>query len=406
MQPARQTMSLLAPDDTADAVDAWAATHDLVTAPSAGLMPRRAFLRMAAGATVGLPLALAGCGQKTPVAAFRRDFAILYGAETPLDIGRRLTLRAREQHVGPTLTWAGENGLANQLVQWVRDNSGLGQFDPATNSTPPSHGALVVPVAFLDVIEPLLATAMQRGFKVVAYPRPIRHQNAAIVIDAVRAATMLAEHAATWARARLGGRGDVLLAMPPAFEVKIGDPWAAAAAAEVQQAIRATLTRAAPGLRIAATLHGYLQPEELFARALAANPSVRMILTSDDTMGLNAAGALRAHHPVAARRDLYVGALGLPCVRSHAILREVERDDVLRAVVAAGPRDFANALIDVPRALLRGDSPGNVRLPLYVLAPGSSALRGGGYSADYLAHPPSTGPDGLLYNPAEERSPS
>jgi hypothetical protein len=67
-------------------------------------MPRRAFLRMAAGATVGLPLALAGCGEKTPVAAFRADYAILDAASSPPDIGRLLKQRAREQHVAPTLT--------------------------------------------------------------------------------------------------------------------------------------------------------------------------------------------------------------------------------------------------------------------------------------------------------------
>jgi ABC-type sugar transport system substrate-binding protein len=366
---------------------------------------RRAFLRMAAGATLGLPFVLAACGEKTPVAASRSDFVInaIGGSPPPDDFGRLLAARAQAKRAIALYRLSGPLSVDSLLVPRLREESALGLFDPALNKRPPIHALIVAPAVHLELVEPLLANARAQGIKVVVYPRPVQAQDAAIVADSVEGATILARHAAAWARSRIRGRGEMLLVMPRADQVG-RDPFAPASDAE--RAIRATLAHDAPGLKIATTVRVTRNAQrDKLAPALAAHPAVRVVLLWDDGAAPAAASALRARHPAGTRDQLYVGAMGAPAVASRATFDELKRDDVLRVVVATGARDLANAMIDLPLAVLQGKAKGDVRLPFHTLTPGSSALRR--YSADYATRPSGKDySDQTLYTPSGNLPPA
>jgi hypothetical protein len=57
--------------------------HDVELLLSGGRVGRRALLRVAAGATLGLPLVLAACGEKVQVAKYRKDYVIDLAISVP-----------------------------------------------------------------------------------------------------------------------------------------------------------------------------------------------------------------------------------------------------------------------------------------------------------------------------------
>src|SRR5262249_34405532 len=97
-----------------------------------------------------------------------------------------------------------------------------------------------------------------------------------------------------------------------------------------------------------------------------------------------AVGATQAVR-AAGRTDVLVGALGAPALSSRATIDELNRGDILRAVVAVRPRDLANAIVDLPHAILTGEPAHDIKLEPQTLTPGSPALRA--HAADYSAEP-------------------
>jgi ABC-type sugar transport system substrate-binding protein len=346
---------------------------------------RRTLLRGAALAALGLPAALAGCGKTVKLEENTSTYRIIYaagGTNPPIgDLARLIGARARAVVMHPTLMVHN----AGDLVPTLKAFTGLGAFDARTN-TYQVQPLLVVAASQPAAIESILAQAIKHGTKIVAYPTALRHQTAAIRIDVVQAATMLAQHAAAWANTHNHGHGEVLLLLPNPADRGVLKPCQDDGPL-IEQTLRAALARAAPGLTIVGSARSYYAAlgEIVVRRALAAHPGVKMVLSWDDDPALGAATALGRHHSSAPHDSLYVGALGMPAVATRETLTVLARDDVLRVVIAARARDLANAMVDLPRTLLRGGSPRDIDLTLQTLTPGSAALTR--YSQDYSRTP-------------------
>ncbi|MEA2217604.1 MAG: ribose transport system substrate-binding protein [Solirubrobacteraceae bacterium] len=350
--------------------------------PDGELLDRRAVLRAAlragAGAALGLglPAALAGCGGGDKLnahskAVARRSIAIDYASYyAPIDDLRRLVL-ARARGVGAAVTFSDDAAGARAQLASLRTLTGA------------RGGFRVVVIAAFDAgsVEPIAAAALRDGIEIVTYVTPLQHRTAAIDVDPARTGALLATHAARWARARLGGRGTVLLVVPPAGVI-VPDPFVAGAARS-EPAIRSTLAARAPGLRIATTAGAYGTPDarQAVAQALGAHPGARIVLCWNDATAVGAAQALRDGHPAGERARLYAGGQGAPAIAARATLERLHGDDVLRCLVAPRLRDLANALVDVPRSLLRGEPARDIAPPIAVLTAGSSAVRA--YERDY-----------------------
>jgi ABC-type sugar transport system substrate-binding protein len=350
--------------------------------PAERLHDRRAVLRGAlrAGAGtvlgLGLPAALGGCGGGSELnahtkAVARRSIAIDYASYyAPIDDVRRLVLE-RAKQAGVTVTFSNDPaGSAAQL--------------PSLRTLTGERGGFkVVVIAAFDVaaVDPIAAAALKNGIKIVSYVTQLGHQTSAIEVDPARTGALLATHAAAWASSHLDGRGSVLIVVPPAGQT-VPDPFVTGAA-KSEPAIRSTLAAKAPGLRVAATAAAYGTPDarQAVGRALSAHPGVRIVLCWNDATAVGASQALRERHPAAERTRLYAGGQGAPAITTRATLEHLRHDDVLRCLVAPRLRDLANALVDVPRGLLRNQPAANLAPPIQVLTASSSALRG--YERDY-----------------------
>jgi ABC-type sugar transport system substrate-binding protein len=246
-------------------------------------------------------------------------------------------------------------------------------------------GFKVVAIAAFDAaaVDPIAAAALKDAIKIVSYVTPLAHQTAAITVDPARTGALLGAHAAQWAASRLGGRGSVLIVVPPPGQT-VPDPFVAGAA-KGEPAIRAALAAKAPRLHVAGTAAAYGTPDarQAVSRALSTHPDVRIVLCWNDATAVGASQALRARHPAGERARLYVGGVGAPAIATRATLERLRHDDVLRALVAPRLRDLANALVDLPRALLRGQPAHDLAPPLRVLTASSSWLAR--YERDYGA---------------------
>jgi ABC-type sugar transport system substrate-binding protein len=375
-------------------------------------------MRAGAAATLGagLPAALAGCGTTTP-APIKNEWVMKYltgsygsvagggvagSGSPPLgDLARLMRVRARALDVIPALIpWTtDEAGDIRALLAPAKPGA-----DPETGKAyPPAEPLLVLGLADRSIVDPVAAEAIKADVKVVSYLTELTHQTAAISVNPALGGTLLATHAAGWAHQQLAGRGHVLLIRPaPGSATDPRYNLFSATAPQSERALRSTLARAAPALRItAATVPR--GDQRALSRLLSSHATAAIVLCWDDAVAVAAARELRARHPTR-REQLYVGGLGLPALTSRDAIDELRRNDVLRAVVAARPSDLANALIDVPRALLRNEPPRTTTIAPATLTPGSRALAA--HDKDYSRNPArfvtkfGTGDDDrLLLNP-------
>ncbi|HEY5198507.1 MAG TPA: hypothetical protein VIJ51_15910 [Solirubrobacteraceae bacterium] len=335
----------------------------------------------------GVPATLAGCGSAAPAGpAAPVDHAPYPVAVNVIPAGDLLSaLSARAEALGadPQVFEASGPGLPEVLAHVTAP-----PLDAQTNRLLAPPRVAVVGVSDLRALEPVAAAAIRRGTKIVAYPVAIENQTAAILADAPQAATMLVGQAVSWARGEKLTRGTVLLLLPQVDDVFPYD--SAAAAATITQAVRAALAREAPGLTLVAT-------SMLTEQAMRANPQARILLFAHDDAAAEQAQRLRQSRPTG-QPSLFAGALGLPVVTSRATFDELQRDDILRVVIAARLRDLAGAMVDLPEALVGGRAPRSVQLALQTLTPGSSALSD--YSQDYALNPSTATFNGRYLNPS------
>jgi hypothetical protein len=350
---------------------------------------RRTALRAAARGLLllGAPAALAACGKTLPKyvdrVGYQLDASLGEGNVSLDELVPLLKARAEATGMDPVLNQV----AAGKMAALLNEQTSLGNYDPQTNTRPPVNRLVVMSAVEPSTLEPIAAQAITRGVKIVPYPRPLRNQTAAIVFDMPAAARALAGEASTWARQQIGGHGRVLLALPPSECASENAVCSEAGALE--QAWRAALGAQAPGLEIttADEATGELGGAEELA-PLVHRHDIQIVLAWSDEVATGLARALRKDPPShAPTGGPFVGALGAPTVVGRATLTELQRQGPLRVVIAARLRELADAMVDLPHALLHEAAPRNVALAPLKLAPNTAALAA--YSGDYAVHPSS-----------------
>jgi ABC-type sugar transport system substrate-binding protein len=326
---------------------------------------------------VGAPGLLTACGsgdepgpQERAVA--RRSIAIDYASYYPPVADLRRLVEQRAQERGARVTFSDDpSGTAAQLATLRRWTGPRGGFH-----------ALVVAPFDAAAVAPLARAAIAQDVAVVSYLTPLPRQTAAIVVDPQRSGGLLAGDAARWAHRALGGRGQALLVRPPARPA-VPDPFAPLAA-PAERALLDEMARRAPGIEPVAATEASAAPdaEAAVARALADYPGVRVVLCWNDATASGAARALAKALPAAERPRLYAGGIAVGGVTTDATLRELAGGGVLRALVAPRLRDLADALVDLPSALLHGVRPHDVRVPARALSAATPQLVAA-YRRDY-----------------------
>jgi hypothetical protein len=354
--------------------------HAPGTARSGDVVDRRGFLRVAAGLSLVLPAALAGCGEVLTFAAPPLHYAIELPSIPTAGFPTLITERARALRVEILF-----NDSADPTT--VRQATVSSPFINPVNDKYPLENSLVVVEADLqsgtpdpEAFDVVAQSYIRRGGKLVSYLTPLAHQTAQISVSPSELGALLATDAAAWARARPDTRASALYFPPP--------PGSSVAPA-VEQAIRATLARLEPSVTLT-TISDMRQA----ISALRSNPGPRIVLCAVDADALALAQMLRSPPRPAIRGSLYVGGLGSPTTFAE-VLTELRRDAVLRAIVAARPRDLAYALVDLPVALLRHQAPSDVQVPPRLLKPRSPALSA--FMHDYAI--PASSQTGSYLNP-------
>jgi hypothetical protein len=347
-------------------------------------LTRRTMLRRsgAAALALGVPTLLAACGKTTPAQKVEPIFLIHIGSEAPRpeDLVRLITRRARQLHVYPILSKDPEALEPLQLA--VKP----GEFDPETNKASALAAPLVFNATQTARLEPVAAEAIGRGTPLIPYPVPLKHQTAAIVFDATRAATELAEGAIAWASRHLDEPAEVLLVLPKA---EGGDAIYAltSEAANIEHAWRSTLAGAAGSLSVGRVYRGSAEEvgEELVAPIVRSSPRTRIVLCWEDQIAIGVAKALRRQPPTGVTAgDLLVACLGAPTAFMRTTFAELESGGPFQLMVTARATDLANAIVDLPTAVLKGESIESVTLPLSTLTPGSKLIPR--FSQEYLPH--------------------
>jgi ABC-type sugar transport system substrate-binding protein len=335
----------------------------------------------------GLPGALVACGKTVP-AVFRTDFIFEYAgvgdtrASPPLgDLVRLVTARARTAGVQPVLSPAEGTLDLTPPADLTSYTANQVEVDPATGKHPPKTGVAVAGPFRPAAMAPVAVDAAKRGVKLVSYLVPFEPRAAMIAVDAAALGALLAAHAASWARGHAGHPG-VLLVEPTMHNE---DAFSQSATVSMR-ALRSMLARLAPDLRIVGSVAADvgLTSNPKVAKRLRSDPDVRLVLCWSDDTALGVVKALRSLHP-AIGDDFYVGGLGTPALTSRATIDELQRGDVLRAVIAARPKALADAIVDLSHALLRGTSPGDIHIEPQTLTRGSAALAA--HAADYSSDP-------------------
>lgn len=325
---------------------------------------RRDALRLAllgGGGTLlgGGALLAAGCGDDRGTLAGPHTDAVL---RTSIAIDYASYYAPATDIIALAKRRAAQRGLA---LTFSADPAGAGaQAASLKRLTGERGGFRVVVVAPFDAaaIQGALQDARGRGIEVVSFVSPLRDASAAIAVDAQDAARRLAAHAAAH-----GVRSATLIA-PPATS-PVPDPFfghAQRAARALPAALRAV------GIAIDRTVTALGTPDATAALRAATATGVRprAVLAWNDATALGAAAAVP--------RSGYVGGLGAPAVSTAAALRALQDDGgPLRVLVAARVAALAQALVDVPAALLGGTRPpaAATRVPVTTFTPGSAATR-------------------------------
>jgi hypothetical protein len=355
--------------------------------PAGGLVDRRTLLgsalRGAAAASLALwvPGGLGGCSTYIRPAPRIRGFVIDVG---PLPPGLAALIAERAARIGiPPQTNVGADAASQRAAAFTgrTERQAGSNFDPVYDRSPRTADLVVVQAD--PSLDPVARAVMGQGVQVITYLAPLRHQTAEITLDAASLGALLATDAARWEGTRLHNQTTVLFVRPPPGAPAASPDYAgppAVSPSVVEAAIRATFSRLVPSA-IVRTVANLSDP----VAAVKADPTVRIILCANDNNALGVAQILRRQVPRARRDELYVGGLGSPSIGQSGTpagqgdgvepwVRELRRSDVLRALATVRLRDLADALVNLPAALIGGKPAYDVRLSPVLLRPRSPEL--------------------------------
>ncbi|HEY5196268.1 MAG TPA: hypothetical protein VIJ51_04525 [Solirubrobacteraceae bacterium] len=357
----------------------------------------RGALRTAAlaGSALALPGALTGCATYIEPEPRIPGYYLSIGT-LPAGLTALVAKRAARIGIAPPLVVPNDGG---GLTGLTAEDPLAGPFDPVYDQY--QRGTdLVVISGGAD--EAVARTVTAQGVQIVTYLAPLRYQNAQITLAPGALASLLAADAVSWARTRLRGpaRAMFYTGISPSGSpnwVGEGRPNPAVLVPD-EQAVRAefrvlpkveVMVADAPSGESVGGLDLFGDP----AGYLRAYPGLRIVICASDLDAVTIAQALRRQLSPAQRADIYVGGLGTPNIGLSLFpsgpgsqlanedvslvepgLRELRRDDVLRALATVRLRDIADAVTGVPAALMRGHPGFNVALSPVLLKPGSAAL--------------------------------
>jgi hypothetical protein len=358
--------------------------------PSRGVLAeepvdRRTLLRGAlraatgVGCAVGVPAALTGCATYVRVVQQAPHYAIVADLVPP-GLSSMIVQRAGRLKVAAYVDPAAavDQRAATFGYLGARSGSGGGVFSPITDQWPRDDDVIVVQAG--TAADTTAHMLIGQGVKVVSYLAPLRYRTAQITVDAGSLAGLLAADAAAWAQEHRQGPVTALFIAAPndSGNGPLSDGAPPESASVEDRAIRATFARLAPNI----TLRTGSASDDILS-ALNADPSLGIVLWGWDTEAQTYAQQLRRQFPSARREQLYLGGLGGPSLGGpeaglttvRQIIEELRRDDVLRAVATVRLSDLANALVELPVALLRKHQPYDIAVPPILLTPRSAALK-------------------------------
>lgn len=324
-------------------------------------LSRRDFIRLGAAGAAALaaPGMLASCGngrdepgpQAEDVA--RRSVAIDYASYyAPYPAFRRLA-EARARRSGTLVRFSDDaSGAAAQVASLTLLAGDRGGFR-----------VIVVAPFDPDAVDAIAADAVGRGIRIVSFVVPLEHGTCAIAVDPDQVAALLVEHA----RAHASPGARVLLVAPPPGPV-VPDPFVAYSA-DVHAALARRLTSGSLRVAQSITALGEADARDAVAAAVSDDPDLSVVLTASDVTALGAAAALRGID------GAYVGGAGAPAISGPRSLDALDGRGPLRCLVAPRLSTLADAVIDLPRALLRGEDAADMVIPARLFTPGSPLTR-------------------------------
>ena len=341
----------------------------------------RGALRAAAGVgcAVGVPAALTGCATYVHLVQEAPHYAIVADILPP-GLSSMIVERAGRLKVAAYVDPAAavDQRAATFSYLGARSGSGGGVFSPITDQWPRLDDVIVVQAS--STADSTAQMLIGQGVKVVSYLVPLRHQSAQIAVDAGSLAGLLAANAAAWVQEHRPGPVKALFIPAPndSGNGPLSDGAPPESASVEERAIRAAFARLAPNI----TLSTGSESDDIVS-ALKADSRLGIVLWGWDTEAQTYAQELRGQFPLARREQLYLGGLGGPSLGGpegglatvEQILDELRRDDVLRAVATVSLSDLANALVELPVALVRKHQAYDVSVPPILLTPRSAALK-------------------------------
>jgi ABC-type sugar transport system substrate-binding protein len=247
-------------------------------------------------------------------------------------------------------------------VEFTNDNNDLAtQVSNLTASLSSDVDAVVSFPTDAASISSLARSYMDAGKIWVTYAGDLPDQDASLQFSFEESGLMLGRDAGQWAVQHSGGRGKVLILEERTTQI----------GRERTQGIIDGLRSTAPDLTIVAQQPAVTPDEGLSVTAsvLAQHPDVAIILTVAGDAAQGAYQALLSAGRPADEPSIYVGGLD----GNLYLFQQMQSGSMVRALVTAKTQEIAQAVVDIPVALGRGEQP-VTDVPVYLVTAASPDL--------------------------------
>ncbi|WP_432514559.1 sugar ABC transporter substrate-binding protein [Kineococcus sp. SYSU DK001] len=260
---------------------------------------------------------------------------------------------------GIMIDYAGTKGVEIVLTN---DNNDLTQ--QVTNLTTHLGSDVDAVVSFPAdpaSLDSLAQQYMAAGKHWVTYGGDLDHQDATLQFSFEQSGRQLAEDAAQWIQGTLGGRAKVLIVEDQVIQI----------GRERTKGLVEALAEKAPGAQIVAQQQGITPSEGLSVTtaALAQHPDIDVVLAAT---GDAAQGAYQALVTAGRPEDdprTYVGGLDA----NLFALQRMKAGNFFRGTVTVDGVAIAQAVVDIPLALGRGETDASRDLPVSLVTPTDTA---------------------------------
>ncbi|WP_432533020.1 sugar ABC transporter substrate-binding protein [Kineococcus arenarius] len=247
-------------------------------------------------------------------------------------------------------------------IELTNDNSDLTQ--QVANLTTYLNSDVDAVVAFPAdpaSLESIAAQYRAAGKYWVTYGGDLSEQDATLQFSFEESGRMLATHAGEWVNSTLGGRAKVLVIEDQVIQI----------GRERTRGLVEALAEVAPGAQVVVQQQGITPQEGLSVTnaALAQHPDVNVVLAA---AGDAAQGAYQALVTAGRAEDdprTYVGGLDA----NLFALQRMKAGSFFRSTVTVDGVEIAQAVVDIPLALGRGETDASIDLPVSLVTPADTA---------------------------------